>query len=51
MENDNNDRSILMQAALHGHQAMVEYLTANAKTMGLDIHQKDKDQRNVLFYW
>ena len=51
VENDNNDRNILMQAALHGHQSMLEYITQNAHTLDIDIHQKDKDHRNVLFYW
>ena len=51
IQNDYSDRNILMQAALHGHKDMVDYLTNNASALNLDLHQKDKDERNVLFYW
>jgi len=39
-----------MQAAYNAHKDLVNYLMENELSLGLDVNQKDKDGRNVLFY-
>ena len=51
VESDYNNRTLLMQAALHGHARAVRYIVENCQSLGIDIHQRDKDGRNALFYW
>jgi ankyrin repeat protein len=51
VENDAFGRSILMQAVLHGHASVVQFLFNNSKALGIDVHQRDADGRNLLFYW
>ena len=51
VQSDAHARTLLMQAALHGHVNMVEFLINNSSMLNMDIHQVDKDQRNVIFYW
>ena len=51
VESDGHGRTLLMQAALHGHTHMVEFLVNNSQAMGVDLEQRDQDERNVLFYW
>lgn len=44
------NRTVLMQAAYNAHRDLVIYLIENEISLGLDLNQKDKDGRNVLFY-
>ena len=47
---DGHNRTVLMQAAYNAHKELVMYLIDNEISLGLDVNQKDKDGRNVLFY-
>lgn len=47
---DLHNRTVLMQAAYNAHRELVTYLIDNEISLGLDVNQKDKDGRNVLFY-
>lgn len=47
---DSHYRTVLMQAAYNAHKDLVMYLIDNEISLGLDVNQKDKDGRNVLFY-
>ena len=51
IKSDLHDRTLLMQAVLHCHVAMTEFLINNSLALGVDVHQKDKDMRNAIFYW
>ncbi|ELT90932.1 hypothetical protein CAPTEDRAFT_220592 [Capitella teleta] len=50
VENDKFQRNILMQAVLHGHTNVVQFLFNNSKALALNVHQCDSDGRNLLFY-
>lgn len=47
---DLHNRTVLMQSAYNAHKDLVTHLIDNEITLGLDVNQKDKDGRNVLFY-
>ena len=47
---DSHNRTVLMQGAYNAHKELVMYLIDNEISLGLDVNQKDKDGRNVLFY-
>ena len=51
VENDKYNRTILMQAALHGHSHIVQFIFNNSTALNIDVHQKDSDGRNLIFYW
>ena len=40
-----------MQAALHGRADCERHLVEKRHVLGLDLHQADKDNRNVIFDW
>ena len=50
VENDKYNRTVLMQAALHGHTHIVQFIFNNCKALDIDVQQKDSDGRNLLFY-
>ncbi len=51
LDSDNNNRNLLMQTALHGHLGLAEFLVNNSELLRVDLTQKDREGRNVLFYW
>lgn len=50
LSDDFHNRTVLMQAAYNAHKDLVNFLIENELSLGLDVNQKDKDGRNVLFY-
>ena len=46
----NNGSTPLMEAVDKGKKEMVEYLVRMSKTIDLDLHHRDKEGANVLFY-
>ena len=48
---DRHQRTLLMQASLHGHLELVRHLVNFSDTLGFDVQQIDADGRNALFDW